>query len=49
MVILDNLVLTLINVLRLDVENNNIVSTLSNVVVINFEIDHVDFTLFSTL
>ena len=44
-----NVVLTLIDVVKLDVENNNIVSTLSNVVNINIEIDNVDLTLISTL
>ena len=42
-----NVVLTLINVVKLDVENNNIVSTLSKVVGIKVEIDNVDSTLFN--
>ena len=42
-----NVVSTLINVVKLDVENNNIVSTLSNVVYINVEKDKVDLTLFN--
>ena len=41
-----NVVSTLINVMKLDVENNSIVSTLSNVVNINIEIDNLDLTLF---
>ena len=40
-----NVVLTLINVMKLDVKNNSIVSVLSNFVNINFEIDNVDMTL----
>ena len=42
-----NVVLTLINVVKLDVENNNIVSTLSKLVSIKVEIDNVDSTLFN--
>ena len=42
-----NVVLTLINVVKLDVENNNIVLTQSNVVNSNVEIDNVDSTLFN--
>ena len=37
---INNVVSTLINVVKLDVENNNIVWTLSNVVNINIEIDN---------
>ena len=40
-----NIVLTLINVIKLDAENSSIVSTLSNIVNINVEIDSVDLTL----
>ena len=42
-----HVVLTLINVVKLDVENNNIVSTLSNVININAEKDNADLTLFN--
>ena len=42
-----NVVSTLINVVKLDVENNNIVSTLFNVVHINIELNNVDSTLFN--
>ena len=41
-----NVISTLINVIKLEVENNSIVSTLSNVVNINTEIDNVDLTFF---
>ena len=40
-----NIVLTLINVIKLDAENSIIVSTLSNIVNINVKIDRVDLTL----
>ena len=40
-----NIVLTLINVIKLDAENSSIVSTLSNIVNINVEIDSIDLTL----
>ena len=40
-----NVVLTLINVMKLGVEDNNIISTLSNVVNINVQRDKVDLTL----
>ena len=39
----------LINVVKLGVENNNIVLTLSNVVNINVEIDNVGSTLFNVV
>ena len=41
-----NVLSTLINVMKLDIENDNIVSTLSNVININVEINNVDLTLF---
>ena len=44
---IDNVVSTLINVVKLDVENNNIVSTLSNVVNINVEKSNIDSALFN--
>ena len=44
-----NFVSTLINVVKLDVENSSIVSTLSNVVNVNVEIDNVDLTLFNVI
>ena len=44
-----NVVSTLINVLKIDVENDNVISTLSNVVQINVEIDNVDSTLFNVV
>ena len=40
-----NVVSTLINAMKLDVENNSIVSTLPNADNINAEIDSVDLTL----
>ena len=42
-----NVVLTLVNVAKLDVENNTIVLTLSNLVNINIETDNADSTLFN--
>ena len=39
----------LINVIKLDVENNSIVTTLPNVFNINVEINNVDLTLFNFL
>ena len=42
-----NVVSTLINVVKLDFQNNNIVSALSNVVNTNVEIDNVNLTLFT--
>ena len=42
---IQNVVLTLINVMKLGVENNNIISTLSNGVNINVQRDKVDLTL----
>ena len=42
-----NVVSLVINVMKLDVENNSIVSTLYNVVNINAEVDNVDLTLFN--
>ena len=39
----------LINVMKLEVENNIIVFTLSNLVNINAEIDNVDWTLFNVV
>ena len=42
-----NVVSTLINVIKLYVENNSIVSALSNVFNFNVEIDNVDLTLFN--
>ena len=42
---IQNVVSTLINVVKLDVQNNNIVSTLYNVVNINVEIGNVNLTL----
>ena len=39
----------LINVVKIDVEINSIVSTLSNVVNINFEKDKVDLALFNAV
>ena len=45
----NNVVSTLINVMKLDVENNNVVSTLSNVGNINVEINKVDLTLFNVV
>ena len=44
-----NVVSALINVLKLDVENNSIVSTFPNVVNINVEIGNVDLTLFNVV
>ena len=44
---IQNVILTLINVVKLDVENNNIASRLSNVVNISVEKDSVDLTLFN--
>ena len=46
---IQNVVSTLINVVKLDVQNNNIVSALSNVVNINVEIDNVNVTLFNVV
>ena len=40
-----NVVSTLVNVVKLDVENDNIVSALPNVVHMNVEIDKVDSNL----
>ena len=40
-----NVVLTLLNVVKLDVENNNVVSTLPNVVHNNVPVDTIDATL----
>ena len=39
-----NVVSTLLNVVKIYVENDNVVSTLPNVIQINFEIDNVDST-----
>ena len=39
----------LINVMKLNVENNRIVSALSNIVSINAEIDNVDLMLFNVV
>ena len=44
-----NVVSTLVNVVKLDVENDNIILTLSNVVNINVEIDNVDSTWFNVV
>ena len=44
-----NVVLILINVVKLDFGNSNIVLTLSNVVNINVEIDNVDSTCFNVV
>ena len=44
-----NVVLTLINVVKLKVESSNIVSTLSNVVNINNEIDNVVLTFLNVV
>ena len=44
-----NVVLILINVVKLDFGNSNIVLTLSNVVNINVEIDNVDSTWFNVV
>ena len=44
-----NIVLNFINVVKLDVENGNVVSTLSNVVHINGEIHNIDLTLLDVL
>ena len=44
-----NVVSTLINVMKIDVENNSIVQTLSNVVNMNVEIDNVNLTLFNVV
>ena len=46
---MQNVVSTLINVVKLDVQNNNMVSTLSNVVNINVETDNVNVTLFNVV
>ena len=37
----------LINVVKLEVENNNVVSTLSNAFNIYFEIDNIGWTMFN--
>ena len=42
-----NVFLTFANIVKFDVENDNVVSTLSNVVDINLEIYNVDLTLFN--
>ena len=39
----------LINVIKIDVENNSIVQAMSNVVNINDETDNVDLTLFNVV
>ena len=44
-----NVVLTLINVVKIYVENDIVVSTLPNVVQINVEMDNVDSTLFNVI
>ena len=44
-----NVISTLLNVVKIYVENDNVVSTLSNVVQINVEIDNVDSTLFNVV
>ena len=44
---INKVVATLVNVVKLDVENDNVVSALFNVVNINFEKDKVDSTFFN--
>ena len=44
-----NVVSTLLNVVKIYVENDNVISTLSNVVQINVKIDNVNSTLFNVV
>ena len=44
-----NVVSSLVNIVKLDIENDKVVSTLSNVVNINVEICYVDSTLFNVV
>ena len=46
---IQNVFSTLINIVKLDAQNNNIVLTLSNVVTINVEIDNLNSTLFNVV